>query len=117
MNANINTSLVFASVVMQGMSPSGPNFGWKVVPCSISGVVVRGGNGVVLMKAEKEGRGGWRKGRPVGDVFLPWTGRLDRLRQFQQVVVGIESGTMPVAEIEPQGVVADALPPDDGHPG
>ncbi len=61
MKANISTSPLCTSCVMQGIRPSAPNFGCRVAPSSISAVVVRAGN-VGWLMAEVE----WsRAGRAV----------------------------------------------------
>ncbi len=49
MNANMSTSFVAWSTVMQGISPSGPNFGCRSVPSSTSAVVVGGERAAWLM--------------------------------------------------------------------
>lgn len=38
-------------------------------------------------------------------------------RKFLEVIVGIETGAMPVAEIEANGVIADDFPAGDGDAG
>src|ERR1700677_1745619 len=95
--ANMRTSPVALSTAMQGIVPSGPNFGCRSVPSSTSWVVVRGGN-----------RGG---------VSMKGGSALGSASQFPQVFVGVKPGPVAVAEIKADRIVAHLLPAEDPHAG
>src|SRR5208282_4476720 len=82
---------------MQGISPSGPNFGSRSVPNSTSWVVraaiVSGLAMVISWSADGCGA------------------------QSSQVIVGVKPRPVPVAEFEPDGVISHLLPPEDADSG
>src|ERR1017187_8967097 len=78
---------------MQGISPSGPNFGRRSVPNSTSGVVRAAITSGLAMVVYLSGDGSGA--------------------QLPQVVISVKPRPVAVAEIEPDGVVSDLLPSED----